>query len=77
MTETRAIYGAPPKRRNRHPRAPFAKRVRRLHINVEQAAWWTKITYGTARNYNQGRRPAPRAVMRLLAVYRLLNWGKF
>lgn len=63
--------------RRRHHNTPFAKRRRRLGLNVAQAARWLREPYGTVRGWNQGRYAPPRAAMRLLAVYRLLHWGKY
>lgn len=65
--------------RNRKINTPLAKRLRRLGWNLKDAQRWTGEPYGSLKNWNQERNgmKAPRAVMRLLAVYRLLHWGKF
>lgn len=63
--------------RTREHNSPFAKRRRRLGLSVTQAARWLRTPYGTVKDWNQGRYQPPRAALRLLAAYRLLNWGKF
>jgi len=64
-------------KRNRQPNTAFAKRLRRLRWDLTRAAQWTRKPYKTLKNYNQGRTPAPRAIMRLLAAYRLMHWGDY
>lgn len=55
---------------------PFAKRMRRLGLDLVATEKFTKIPYATLRGYKGGR-PVPRAAMRMLAAYRLLHWGEF
>jgi len=63
--------------RNRHHNTPLARRLRRPGWNLKRAQRWTGEPYGNLKNWNQGRNPCPRAVLRLLAAYRLLHWGRF
>lgn len=55
----------------------FSKRRARLGLSVKAAAAWLKEPYPTVKGWNQGRFRAPRCALRLLAVYRLRNWGKY
>jgi len=61
------------------PQTPLAKRLRRLGWSLKDAQQWTGEPYGSLKNWNIARNgmKTPRAVMRLLAAYRLINWGKF
>lgn len=63
--------------RERHHVTPFAVRRRRLGLTVGQSARWLRMPYSTVKNWNQGRYECPRVALRLLAAYRLLNWGKY
>ena len=64
--------------RNRHQNTQLARRLRRLGWTLRDAERWTGEKYGNLKNYHQGRvSPCPRPILRLLAVYRLLNWGRF
>ena len=64
-------------KRNRHHRTAFAHRLRRLHLTLDQAAQVTGEPVGNLKNWKQGRRRTPRAVLRLLAAWRLLHWGRY
>jgi hypothetical protein len=64
------------KKRTTTHNTAFSKRLKRLRWNLKQAQKWTGTSYENIKNYNNGRVLAPRPVMRLLAAYRLLHWGK-
>jgi hypothetical protein len=68
---------APTMKRNRHHNTPFARRCRRLGLDLGAAARWLREPYGNVKNWNQGRSRCPRSVLRLLAAYRLIRWGRF
>ena len=63
--------------RNRKPLTPLAMRARRLGLSLGDVARLTRESYGTVKNWSQGRSRCPRSVLRLLAYYRLKHWGKF
>ena len=64
-------------KRQREHHTRFAKRLRRLGLSLIDAQAWTQIPYGSLKNYKQGRVTAPRSALRMLALYRLIHWGKF
>jgi len=62
-------------RRVREHDTVFARRLRRLGLSLGDAERVTREPYGNLKNWKQGRARCPRAVLRLLAYYRLKTWG--
>lgn len=63
--------------RTRQHQTPIARRMRRLGLDLPDLQRLTRAAYGTCKNWKQGRSAPPRAVLRLLAAYRLLHWGNY
>lgn len=63
--------------RNRQQSTPLAWRAKRLGLTLKELQKITGEPYGNIKNWNQGRRRTPRVIFRMLAAWRLLNWGKF
>lgn len=64
-------------KRNRNLQTPLAKRLRRLALTLTEAQRITRAPMGTLKHWHAGQRRTPRIVLRLLAAYRLLHWGRF
>lgn len=62
-------------KRNRHHKTRLAFYLRRLGLTLEAAHRITREPIGNLKNWKQGRRRTPRAVLRLLAAWRLLHWN--
>lgn len=65
------------KTRNRQQKTTLAFHARRMNLTLKDLEKITKEPYGNIKNWNQGRRRTPRVVIRMLAAYRLLHWGKY
>ncbi len=63
------------RQRQRHHHTRLAFYLRRLRLTLVQAARLTGEPLGNLKNWKQGRTRTPRAVLRLLAAWRLLHWG--
>ena len=64
------------KQRTRHHDTRLARWMRRLGMDLPALQRITREPYGTCKNWKQGRSRTPRAVLRLLAAWRLLHWGE-
>jgi len=64
-------------KRQRHHDTPLAHRLRRLRLTLRQAERITRAPYGNLKAWKQGRYEAPRTILRLLAAWRLIHWGRY